>query len=102
MEAINIIPKTVKICGIPYEVEICSDDWELDEINFGQIKFKECKILINDSACEAMQEQTLVHEIVHGMLMQLGYQEYSLDEKFVQALAMAINQSFDVRGVCDG
>ena len=42
--------------------------------------------------------QTLCHEIVHGMLVHLGFQEMSADEQFVQSLAMAINQSFDVKG----
>lgn len=42
-------------------------------------------------------EETLSHEIVHGILVHTGYQEYTGDEKFVQALANAIYQTFAIR-----
>ena len=44
------------------------------------------------------QEETIVHEMVHGMLVHLGYTEQSEDETFVQGLANAIYQGFDIRG----
>ena len=93
-----MLPSKVTICGIPYEVVLCGDEFAAQETNLGQIVFADAKIRINKNAAEAVQEQTLVHEIVHGMLTNLGYAEDSGDEQFVQALAMAINQTFTVRG----
>ena len=42
--------------------------------------------------------QTLIHEIVHGMLVNIGRNDLSENETFVQTLAMAINLTFDLRG----
>ena len=86
----------VKICGIPHEV-IESEDNFNDETHFGQIEYATCKITLNKNLCEAAKEETLTHEILHGILVHLGYDEYSQDEKFVQALANAINQTFKLR-----
>ena len=76
---------------------MCDDNFDID-LHFGQINYRELKIKINSNAAEPMQQQTLCHEIIHGILLNLGYHEYGADEQFVQALAMAINQSFDVKG----
>jgi hypothetical protein len=35
--------------------------------------------------------------MIHGILVHLGYTEQSQDETFVQALANAIYQGFDIR-----
>jgi hypothetical protein len=46
---------------------------------------------------EAMQQQALCHEWLHGALVMLGFNEESQNEQFVQALSMAINQTFTVK-----
>lgn len=76
---------------------LCEDNFDIDT-HFGQIEYAESIIKINSGVKEPMMQQTLCHEIVHGMLVHLGYQDLSSDEQFVQALAMAINQSFVVKG----
>lgn len=91
------LPKTVTICGIPYEIVMCEDHFDIDT-HFGQIEYGESIIKINSGVKEPMMWQTLCHEIVHGILVHLGYQDLSSDEQFVQALAMAINQTFEVKG----
>lgn len=45
------------------------------------------------------KQETLCHEIVHGILVHIGRQDLSNDETLVQALGNAINQSFVVREV---
>lgn len=45
-----------------------------------------------------LYKQTLVHEIVHGMLTMIGRNDLSEDETFVQSLALAISQTFDLKG----
>lgn len=86
----------VNICGIPHKIIFCKDNFDLDT-HFGQIDYKKCEILINEDLSPEAQEETICHEIVHGILVHLGYTEQSQDETFVQALGNAIYQSFDIR-----
>ena len=87
----------VNICGIPHEIVECEDSFTADATHFGEIDYKACKIRINkDMAVDAIAE-TIIHEMVHGMLVHLGYTEQSDDETFVQGLANAIYQGFDIR-----
>ena len=44
-----------------------------------------------------MQMQTLIHEMLHGMLVLIGQNELAQDEQVVQSLSMAINQSFKLK-----
>lgn len=90
----------MNICGIPYEIIPCEDNFDID-LHFGQIDYRDAKIKINSDATEPMQQQSLCHEIVHGMLVHLGFQDMSNDEQFVQSLGMAISQTFVVRGACE-
>lgn len=43
------------------------------------------------------KEETICHEMVHGILVHLGYTEQSQDETFVQALGNAIYQGFEIK-----
>lgn len=91
-----MIPSTVKICGIPHSVMLCEDNFNTD-CHFGQIEYSKCEIRINKDMPEEMQMQTLVHEMLHGMLVLIGQNELSQDEQVVQSLSMAINQSFKLK-----
>ena len=89
-----MIPGTINICGIPHSIKISSDDFNIDAEHFGTINYKKCEIHISSDMPEAMQMQTLIHEWVHGALFAIGYDDLRGDEKLVQNLAMAINQTF--------
>ena len=91
-----MIPSNVNICGIPHKVVICKDSFDQD-LHLGQIRYASAEIRINEDACHEMQMQTLIHEMLHGILVHIGRQEESNDEQLVQGLANAIYQSFDVR-----
>ena len=91
-----MIPSTVKICGIPHSVILCEDNFNTD-CHFGQIEYSKCEIRINKDMPEEMQMQTLVHEMLHGMLVLIGQNELAQDEQVVQSLSMAINQSFKLK-----
>ena len=91
-----MIPTTVKICGIPHTVMLCEDNFNTD-CHFGQIEYSKCEIRINKDMPEEMQMQTLVHEMLHGMLVLIGQNELAQDEQVVQSLSMAINQSFKLK-----
>ena len=86
----------VNICGIPHTVVECEDKFNVD-CHFGQIEYKTCEIRINKDLTEECKKETLCHEMVHGILIHLGYQEQSNDEQFVQALGNAIYQAFDIK-----
>lgn len=86
---------TVNICGIPHTVIECEDKFNIDT-HFGQIDYKACEIRINEDMTEDSKKETICHEMMHGILVHLGYNEYAQDEQFVQALGNAIFQGFDI------
>ncbi len=90
----------VTICGVPHEVIECKDDFDAD-CHFGQIDYRDCRIKINAEMPSEMKEATLVHEMMHGILNHIGYEDLANDEKFVRVLGNAINESFTVK-VCNG
>lgn len=89
--------KTVNICGIPHEVIYCEDKFDADT-HFGQIDYKNCEIRINKDLKGEAYNETLCHEILHGILIHIGRDDLSGDEQFVQCLANAVNQTFRVKG----
>lgn len=88
-----MIPDKVFICGIPYRVEFCHDNFDSD-LHFGMIDYSRALIKINCDASEELQMQTLFHEMLHGMLVMIGRSDESQDERLVQGLANAMYQSF--------
>lgn len=86
----------INICGINHTVVECEDKFDID-CHFGQIDYKKCEIRINKDTTKDIKDEVLCHEIVHGMLVHLGYGNLSNDEQFVQALGNAIHQSFNVK-----
>lgn len=86
----------VNICGIPHTVVECEDKFNSD-CHFGMIDYQTCEIRINKDMSEESKKETLCHEMVHGMLIHLGYSSYSSDEQFVQALSNAIYQGFEAK-----
>ena len=88
--------KYVNICGIPHNVIYAQDVFNTD-LHLGQIDYQKCEILLNSEIPKELKDEVLCHEIVHGILMHIGYDELSQDEKFVQQLGNAINQTFAIR-----
>lgn len=83
---------TVTICGIEYEVVVCDDFFGT---NFaGQTDYRQLKITLASDLCPEARREALCHEMVHGMLYHLGYNELSENETLVQGLANAIYNSF--------
>ena len=90
---------TVDICGIPHEVKyVDSIDEELDGITQGKILYSKGIILIRKDLPKEIENEVLIHEITHGMLMHLGKHDMSSDEEFVQLLAHGINMCFVMKG----
>lgn len=87
---------TVNICGLPHEVIEIEDVFNVD-CHMGMIEYKDLKIKINRDMPQIAKEETICHEMVHGILIHLGYNNLSDDEQFVQALGNAIYQGFIIR-----
>jgi len=89
--------KIVNICGVPYEI-IDKDFIESSGGRcVGMITYDECKIEMRKGQHPDYYMQSLVHEVVHGMLVMIGRNDLSDDETFVQSLALAISQTFELK-----
>lgn len=86
----------VNICGIPHEVVEVEDKFNMD-CHLGQIEYKDLLIKINKDMPTEAKKETLCHEMIHGILVHLGYTNLSDDEQFVQALGNAIYQGFEIK-----
>lgn len=88
--------RVVNICGIPHRIVECEDNFNVDT-HFGQIDYKTCEIRINKDMTEVCKKEAICHEMIHGIFVHLGYNDYTNDEQLVQALANAICQGFEIR-----
>ena len=87
----------VWICGIPYKI-VEKDTVDENGGCLGQILYRDCVIEIRKGLPKELYTQTLIHEIVHGMLSNIGKNDLAENEEFVQTLAMAINLTFNIKG----
>ena len=82
------IPDKIRVGGITYQVEY--SDKLIRESRVGEIDYHDAVIRICKSTAPDVQAWTFWHEIVHAMLMTLGYHpddEAVLDERFVDSFA---------------
>jgi ssRNA-specific RNase YbeY (16S rRNA maturation enzyme) len=86
----------VNICGLPHLIVFKEDTFNIDT-HFGQIDYARCLINVNKDLSEESKKETICHEMVHGMLVHIGYDDLAQDEQFVQALGNAIYQGFDIK-----
>ena len=88
----------VIICGIPFKVEeLDVIDEELEGLTQGKILYSKGIIQIKKSLPPELKKSVIFHEVLHGILMQLGYTEESGEETFVQGLSNAMYQMFEFR-----
>lgn len=81
------IPKTLKIGGKVYTVEI-TDKLDLGNVNVSaEILYNDLVIRVSPQA-QGKMEADFMHEIIHGILDHLGYKEH--DEKRVDEMAQAL------------
>ena len=91
--------RQVNICGIPHTIEYEEDAFNVDTTHFGQIDYVKCQITLNSTMTQQMTNVTLWHEGLHGILLNLGYEQLCHDEQFVQALATALNQFATIKDI---
>lgn len=81
----------IKILGITYEVE------EVPQIDkyqrlLGEINYCDQVIKLEEGLSEDRYKATLIHEVFHGILDELGYEDLKSDEKLVQSVSAALYQ----------
>ena len=87
----------VNICGVPHKViEVTEIEKGDPKRIMGDITYADAEIRILKSMPPKLKRQTIIHEMVHGMLFHIGETKLCSDEGFVQRLAMAISQSFEI------
>jgi hypothetical protein len=80
---------TVNILGLTYTVELVPYILR-DEYRIGQLDPERQEIKILDSLSGELAAQTLLHEIIHGILKQLKRFDEDNDERLVQGLALGM------------
>ena len=84
-----MIKGKVTICGVPHTIDIVDDKFGNNDL-LGQIEYAPAIIRLNSNMSDEMFTVTCIHEVVHGILIHLGYNQLSDDEVFVSSLAQAI------------
>lgn len=89
-KGVNMLPKTIKILGLDYQVQPVQVI-SRDEFLLGRIDFVDQIIYVDANLQTDRRKVVLLHEILHGILEALGFNEAS-DEHLVQSLATALHQ----------
>ena len=88
---------TINILGIDFKVKQVEVIDESNEgITEGKLLYSQGVILLKKSLPLDIKRQVLVHEVVHAILIQIGRNDLSDDETFVQTLAIAVDNTFDL------
>ena len=82
--------KTINILGVDYELHYV-DSISRDSLRIGEIDYLQQKILILNDLGMDLERVTILHEVVHGILSQLGFEEEN-NEHLTQSLASALHQ----------
>ena len=83
------LPGQVSILGLTYRVKRKG----LPDGEDGYIVPRKQKIVLGKHLRDAKAEQVLIHEVVHGILDQLGYLDLYEDERLVQGLAIGLHEA---------
>ena len=75
-----------KVFDIVKEKEIIRLPNEL----IGEISYMDEIIRISNKISQNEQNQTFIHEMVHGLLDKIGYNEMAVDEKFVDRFSTGL------------
>lgn len=78
----------VKIGGIVYQIEV-KNDLAGETGNWGETNLKKTTIVLDSNMSKQRTDQTLVHEIVHGIFEEAGFEQ---DEDKVNRLGIVLYQ----------
>jgi len=94
------IPEDFYIFSKLIKTTITTEDIEMRDYK-GAADVSNGDILLNldHETCDEDAEQTYIHEVVHTILLELGYEELGHDEKFVDHLAKGFHQFMCTSGI---
>lgn len=70
-----MLPKTIKIGGLIYKVEH-KEDLQGKNGEWGHIAYKEVAIRLDNNMTDQLTDQTFIHEMTHGILVEAGYNDH--------------------------
>ncbi|AQN32182.1 hypothetical protein [Mammaliicoccus sciuri] len=79
----------INICGVKYKI-VQTEEVDNDPSCLGLCIYRESLIQIKNSLSIERRKQVLMHELLHAMLYEAGYDEH--DEELVKNLSIVINQ----------
>lgn len=80
--------ENVRIGAIDYVIkEGKPEDVDPTNVQLGEIQWEQATIWLREDMPDAVKRQTLMHEIVHGMLNEIGHDVERDDEGLVNGLA---------------
>lgn len=83
------LPNEVKIMGLTYKVQEVNVV-DKNEPLWGQIDYQNQVIKIDAEMSDERKCQTFMHELLHGVLTELGYRQLNEDENAVQSISAAL------------
>ena len=90
------IPKSVKILGLDYEIKEVDCVDAKDEDVIGQINHSTLVISLKSNLPNTQKENTLIHEITHGILENIGESDLNNNEDFVNRFSSVLHQVITV------
>lgn len=79
----------INVCGVKYYV-MQAEEVDNDPSCLGICIYRESLIQIKRGLSTERKKQVLVHELLHAMMYEAGYEEH--DEELVKNLSVVINQ----------
>ena len=81
----------IKIGSKNYEVEYLKEVIINENIQWGGIDYGQCDIKIDETLCDDMKFNALIHEVLHACLYEIGSPLHK-DEQFTEALGNMLAQ----------
>ncbi|MBU5486481.1 hypothetical protein KQI86_19455 [Clostridium sp. MSJ-11] len=79
----------INILGINYKIKYLNDLIERENL-YGEIDYHKQTIRIDESMRRDRKVRTLIHEILHGIMESLGYNDINCDEEKIQNISNAL------------
>jgi hypothetical protein len=84
-----MIPNEIKIAGIIYQVEEEKDiEYKYDAL--GKILYTKGIIILDEELSKERKEQVFIHEVLHGVFFEAGFEEQ--DEDMINRVAIVLHQ----------
>ena len=84
------LPKSIRVGSVNYEVRVVDDLHDKGQELFGWVTYGDALIRIDSASSVGRKKNVLIHELLHAMLYEAGYDEQ--DEEMVRRLGNVMTQ----------